>query len=530
MVSWSEIQQWNPSEVSQLGHRVSDTARDLRLGGDALQSITRELVWRGEASDAARNAIARAWEQYRDSARTLVRVGRCLADVADDMYRVRSAVLDCESTSVEHELEIDVDGAVSDGIMLYATSSEDAWETARSRARLCRDLAERVTEVIRRATEIDRNTTADLARIGDGVPIEPATLTVHDRTVQDHTAPANAAFWELLPQSDRTSLLVNDPGTIGNLDGIPADVRDAANRRVLVRERARLHDVADELSRRLDSTLFGGLLNNADAGLAQTKKRLEALDAISTVLDQGNRQLLVLDNSSAEDTLAAIAVGNVHTATHVAVFVPGLDSDVSGDMQRYDGDMESLEQNVRELVSPGESVACVTWMDYQAPQLGWSLLDPKTTVLSSAAAAVGSARLSSFLDGLDASRAEDPHLTLLGHSYGSLTAALALRGIDDTGVDEMIAVGSPGLGFDDVSRLSIPPGHLFVAETRDDLVADTGLFGGDPSELDGVRPVATRSPDGTLTNSHGHSEYLSDGTVTQRTIALVVSGRTDEVS
>lgn len=100
-----------------------------------------------------------------------------------------------------------------------------------------------------------------------------------------------------------------------------------------------------------------------------TKKRLEALDAISTVLDQGNRQLLVLDNSRAEDTLAAIAVGNVHTATHVAVFVPGLDSDVSGDMQRYDGDMESLEQTVRELVSPGESVSCVTWMDYQAPQL-----------------------------------------------------------------------------------------------------------------------------------------------------------------
>lgn len=525
MVSWSEIQQWNPSEISHLGHRVSDTADRLRFSGDAVQSLTRELLWRGEAADAARSAMARAWEHYHDSARTLERIGRCLADLADDMYPVRSVVRECESSSDEHDLEIDSDGTVSDGIIVYSISSEDAWDTARSRARLRRDLAERVTEVVRRATEIDRNAAVDLARIGEDVPVEPARLTV-----QDGTASANSAFWELLPQSERTSLLVNDPGSIGNLDGIPADVRDAANRRVLVRERARLEDVADELTRRLDSALFGGLFDNADAGLAQTRKRLEALDAISTVLDQGNRQLLVLDNSSAEDTLAAIAVGNVHTATHVAVFVPGLDSDVSGDVQRYDGDMDALEQTVRELISPGESAACVTWMDYQAPQLGWSLLDPERTVLSSAAAAIGAPRLASFLDGLDAARAADPHLTVLGHSYGSLTAALALRGTEDTGVDEMVAVGSPGLGFDDVSQLSVPPGHLFVGETRGDLVADIGLFGGDPSELDGVRALSTRSADGTLADSHGHSEYLTDDTVTQRTIALVVSGRTDEVS
>jgi len=239
----------------------------------------------------------------------------------------------------------------------------------------------------------------------------------------------------------------------------------------------------------------------------------------------------VLDNSSSEDTLAAIAVGNVHTATHVAVFVPGLGSDVRDDLHRYDGDIAALQRTAADLLPDGDSVACVTWMNYQAPHLGWSLLDPSRTIISPLAASRGAPRLTAFLDGLDAARGPDPHLTLLGHSYGSLVASLSLRGADTAGVDEFVAAGSPGLGFDDSAGLSVPPGHLFVAEARGDLVADLGAFGADPGGLGGIETLSTEADAAQGTSENvGHSDYLTPGTTAQRETALVVAGQSQEVT
>lgn len=530
MVSWTDICRWDPSEIALVARRFTEAAHSLTVGIENLERELQRLDWSGDAGGAAKADLRRAIAENQASARQLEYVGQCVADTTDRMYPIRAVVRECESTSTDNTMPIDQDGAVTDGLTAYTTGAEDAWDAGRSRMRILRELEASVAEVIRRASEIDTETASRLRSAVAPEPFTPSApvATAPASSTSPGVAAANAIWWDLLTRSERTSILVDDPGSIGNLDGIPADVRDAANRRMLVSERDRLEQVAEDLESTLQANVFGGLFDNADAGLEQTLKRIAALDEIADVLDEGHRQLLVLDNSSATDTLAAIAVGNVHTASHVAVFVPGLDSEVGADVRRYDGDMDSLRSTVQQLVPPAETVACVTWMDYQAPQLGWSLFDPRRTVMSPLAAATGAPRLTSFLDGLDAARSQDPHLTLLGHSYGSLTAALALRGADTTGVDDMVALGSPGLGFDNVERSSVPPGHLFVAETCDDLVADTGLFGADPSEIDGVRPLATRSG-GDHADSHGHSEYLSEGTVTQQNVALVVSGRTEEV-
>lgn len=521
MVMWNEVRSWNAAALAELATRLTASAGAFDVEADRLLACIAQLEWRGAAGDAA---LSKMRELHGDALRhtdELSRVGRCIRDVATSLYPLSSVVRDCDRSAEEQSMVIDDHGRVRDTVAVYATSSEDAWDTGRERLRTRRDIEERVMAALRRAEEIEVAAVAELSGTADerGAPAPP----------ERGTAPANAAFWDSLTPSQRTSLLVEDPGSIGNLDGIPAQDRDAANRRMLVLEKTRLEGVAIELQSRLDGNVFGGLFDDADAGLDQTRKRLEALDEIARTLDQGNRQLLVLDNSSAEDTLAAIAVGNVHTATHVAVFVPGLDSDVRGDMHRYDEDMVGLRNTVEQMIPAGETAACVTWMDYQAPHMGWSLLDPRRTVISTMAASTGAPRLAGFLDGLDASRSHDPHLSLIGHSYGSLTAALAVRGADKTGVDEMVALGSPGLGFDRIDPLSVPPGHLFVGEARSDPVADVGIFGADPSELDGVRPLATRSDTG-LQPSTGHSDYLRDGTAAQHNVALVIAGRDGEVT
>ncbi len=532
MVAWNDIRQWDAREVSRLARRVSDAAGVVDDIGHELVAAVDRMQWTGDAADAARETVRALSGSHVERAGELGAIGQCIDTVADSMYPLLTVMRECESTAADNSMLIDAAGVVSARFPIYAVDADSAWDTERERRRVEQSLDAHVVEVLRRATDIDTRAAAALAGIGGDEPGDLGEYSPARALLPaDSTPAAHAAFWKTLTPSQRTSLLEHDPGSIGNLDGIPAEVRDTANRRMLTLERTRLRRVADHLSSQLAGERFGGLLTHADAGLAQTVRRLDALDAIARTLEQGNRQLLVLDNSSSEDTLAAIGIGDVHTATHVAVFVPGLGSDVRGDVERYDGDLAALGRVAEKTLPEGESVACVTWMNYQAPHVGWSLLDPQRTVLAPLAASVGAPRLTAFLDGLDAARGQDPHLSLLGHSYGSLVAAMSLQGVADAGVDEFVALGSAGLGVDDVDRLSVPPGNLFVAEAQGDVVADLGVFGGDPSRLDGIVALPTgHDAEAATSKNVGHSDYLTPGTTTQRQVADVVTGRLGDTS
>ncbi|MGA9870269.1 MAG: alpha/beta hydrolase [Rhodococcus sp. (in: high G+C Gram-positive bacteria)] len=523
MLSWSDIRGWNVDEVSMLSIQVINAGSHLRIEADELTRAMGRLHWEGDAANAARADLQVRSDECFRAATQLDEIGRCVAEAAARMYPIASLVRESVSVGAEQSFAIADDGAVTDSLVAYTTSAADAWEEGRHRLRLLRELTERVHVTLRRATEIDEDTAASLLDGGeDREQISQPPLPAPG------TAPANAAFWASLTPIEQAALLDRHPGSIGNLDGIPAAVRDDANREVLRAERVRLEGVAKQLAHRVENNVFGGLFDDADAGLKQTLERLDALDAITRTLEKGDRQLLVLDNSTSDETLAAIGVGDVHTATHVAVFVPGFGSDVADDLGRYDGDIGALKTQVQAHLPAQESVACVTWMNYQTPEFGMALLDPGRTVATSAAAATGGQRLTSFLDGLDAARSQDPHLSLLGHSYGSLTAAMSVRDADANGVDALVALGSPGLDVRDASALSVPPGSVFVGEAPGDMVADLGAFGVDPSGMDGVRLLATDEAS-NLKQAQGHSEYLTEGTLIQRDVALVVAGRTDEL-
>lgn len=155
----------------------------------------------------------------------------------------------------------------------------------------------------------------------------------------------------------------------------------------------------------------------------------------------------------------------------------------------------------------------------------------------------------SFDQGINASRPEDPHLTALGHSYGSLTTGIALN--SHTGVDDAVFFGSPGisdtpagqqLGEAEIRRMQLPEGHAYNLEADGDVVADIGSlshgrYGTDPSEMAGMNQLETGAavtPDGRpLAGSTGHSEYtktMPDGTTdstSKYNIAAVVSGHAE---
>jgi hypothetical protein len=340
-------------------------------------------------------------------------------------------------------------------------------------------------------------------------------------------------WWLALSPAQQLAATLVQSRTYGNTDGIPAQVRDLANRKNLPEYRQELLGMLENP----EAYQPGEEPSTVDMFLAtgpdfEISEKLRALDELESVVGRGDRQLLLLDPFAGQQLHAAVAIGDVDTADHVSVFTPGFTSTVQDSLGGYDTDMYDLRRLAQDKTSrygDGGTVASVTWMGYDAPQMN-EVTDWPRSVSMPNLARTGGDDLASFYEGINASRPDDPHLTALGHSYGSLTTGYALQH-DGTGIDDAVLFGSPGAGTWDRDDLHVPDGHLFVAEADDDPVADfggTAPFGRDPSHMPGVDFLSTHEsdlPDGRRgEGSTGHSEYLQQDSTSQYNLAVTVGG------
>jgi len=323
------------------------------------------------------------------------------------------------------------------------------------------------------------------------------------------------------------------------MDGIPAAIRHTANFNRIDDERAMLQAEATRIRSKMDGPYPGPggrhLRAQDELELRRVDDKLKSLEEIEDVVGRGGRQLLVMD-SSGERMKAAVAIGDVDRASHVAVFTPGLESAIEkGSLRDYDQSMNLLKTDAQALVArEGGNVAAVTWMGYEAPQLD-ETLDPADSVATDNAAKRGANDLADFYRGINESRTNDPHLVAVGHSYGSTTTGYALQQ-EGTGVDSAVVMGSPGLGTPHYSTINVPGGQVYNLESRNDPVADLGRFGFDPYNMPGIDNLSTRdalTADGRhLQESVGHltgggTGYLDKGTTSQYNVGVVVAGRPD---
>jgi hypothetical protein len=387
------------------------------------------------------------------------------------------------------------------------------------------------------ASALDRLTSA---LVPGGARMDPAALARRvtagfpsDYTVFDPASvtlpPADASpeevalWWAALPPRAQLEVPRFFPELIGGLDGVPGAARDVANRISLTTYRDGLEARIEELR----ATLSGAGRRNPTAyrELQQLLGKVEELEIVASTLARGNRQLLVFDSTSGKRLHAAVAVGNIDTADHVAVFTPGLASNVRDSLKGYDNDMAALRSRALELGAT--SVATVTWIGYDAPQWG-ETIGPNSVALSGSAER-GAKDLTPFLKGIDTSRSDGVHLTAIGHSYGSYTTGLALR--EETGVDDAIFYGSPGIVVDKADEIKVPRGHVNVLEADWDGVADLSRFGKDPGDMDDVRHLSTdesRVDGRDLDRVTGHSDYLKERSTSQHNMAVIVGGRPED--
>ena len=207
-------------------------------------------------------------------------------------------------------------------------------------------------------------------------------------------------------------------------------------------------------------------------------------------------------------------VGDLATATRVAVLVPGSDTSLTTFFSRGTaspgGGAAALAAQTRRL-EPGAHLAILAWLGYATP----STLSP--AVMTSGDAGQGASALRPLVTGL---AARGDQVALLCHSYGSVVCGLAAPHLP---VTDIAVFGSPGMDTGSARQLDTRA-RVWAGRASADWIRYVphiqllGLgFGPDPTvPAFGARPF---SCGGT-----GHSGYLRPGSMSLRNLAYIALG------
>ncbi|PRB04325.1 alpha/beta hydrolase [Microbacterium sp. MYb64] len=254
---------------------------------------------------------------------------------------------------------------------------------------------------------------AALAGVDDGYasPGDKTFLT----SLADADTPAEvAAIWDRLDDKAKQAYAARYPDLIGNLEGVPYAYRIAAN--VVNLEAASRTDWGDPVDEQIQ-VLLGEL-------------RAGGMPVSLNLFDkaQGTAAMLYVNGVSYEPGSSKDPLAGV---TNLTVLLGGMDTQVTH--------MDTWGETARQVnKSVGSGSATIVWFGYDTPD--------KLSVARMDQAVTGAESLTSFLRGLDHVAPANAVTTVVGHSYGSTTAFLAVGSApDDLGVDRLIAIGSAGL-------------------------------------------------------------------------------------
>ena len=251
-----------------------------------------------------------------------------------------------------------------------------------------------------------------------------------------------------------------------------------------------------------------------------------------------------------ERTTAIVSSGNPDTATHVSTLVPGIGTNVRGDLGDYIARNDRLRHQTTHAGLDPANVATISYLGYVAPKNNAADLSI-TQAADIGFAERGAPKLARFEEGLRASADARGHQftnTLLGHSYGSTTSGKALPMMAPGTVDNFVMFGSPGSGVRNIDAYGLPEGHVYESSIPDgDAVQGLGpdaSYGTNPRKLEGITHLSRDATDaanywtptppsiagtaGVVERAiHGfdnHMAYFEEGTRTSQDFANIIAG------
>jgi len=342
--------------------------------------------------------------------------------------------------------EQSADGKLPEGGTVSGLTDDTASAVGRQAAnldpnpnrRLAQDCADLIAAALKEATEADEKWAPKLRALkadddltvsnADWADVDEDTAGVRKgaddylesfRPPKNGTPAENAKWWSSLTEEQRASYIAVRPEAIGWMDGLPAAVRDEANRTVLAsaRNAAQLELYAwmakepkpvyeereiinaltgERYTARVQTNESRRRWREWDRKRDELKSTIDSLDALQERIDKSGdedfRPYLLGFNEKGHGRVI-VSIGNPDTADNVVTYVPGTGtklSDIGGDVARAE-----LLRDQAAKIDPSHRTASVMWLGYDAPQgLFTEATDPKYAE---------SARepLSRFLTGLD---------------------------------------------------------------------------------------------------------------------------------
>ena len=333
-----------------------------------------------------------------------------------------------------------------------------------------------------------------------------------------------AAWWNGLTPDQQAQTAADHPDMIGNLDGIPVAVRDQINRKLLDGQLATLPKQISDARNLLtaspgdDGTPNDGLIQR----IADLQTQLETLTALKAQLAATGPVYLTPNHAGGPDDQffpnnmpplfllhfdttgnghLIMAAGDPDTSANVAVYAPGLGTNLG--LHMIGNDIPHTENLVLQAQKdhPGASVASVFWLGYDAPQLGGGKdgIHHALDVADVGNAKDGAAAYARFLNGIRATNATgfQQHVTALGHSYGSLLVGKAAQLPGGIPADDIVFVGSPGVDAGNASDLSINPAHVWAGAASNDPVPKLAYIADEGNQFSLGYDFITGGPDAT---------------------------------
>ena len=481
-VSWAHVLTWETGPLESIASDLLEASKGLREAYESGDAAVWSVRSQGEAITTMQ-ATTICNLASLDRALTNINGALMAIEAArDGVGSIMAYVNEAKAFASLHGCTINPDGSVSSVKqgMLAVTRLED-----------------NVRAILSKANQVDTTLAEALASINtdrytDGDRGSDKVVGIPDVPQPNWSPSQNAAWWNSLPEERKKFLIDHCPDDIRHLDGLPAAARDQANRRALdgyvdangkehqgalkdakraVEEAQLAYDIADktQANNKTDGYV-AAKKGDAQIKLERAKEAYEDLKAIreQTANDvrasKGLAPAYLLDFNYDNDyhrTTAIVSSGNPDTATHVSTLVPGIGTNVRGDLAKYVAANDRLRAQTAHAGADPNNVATISYLGYVAPKNdGLNNIQAADIGYANRAAPV----LARFEEGLRANAEANHHKftnTLVTHSYGSTTGGKAAALMAPGTVDRLILTGSPGGGVQSIDEYNVPREHVY---------------------------------------------------------------------